>query len=118
MTTMKITKPVVIHVPIETLYRNFVASVSDIIWDDHNLIRNNDFMEDFRVLAKEDVEGIRSLFQQGHTMMLLAGSHVQIVEDNHSEPNEPQPRSSGVEIRLYDRKGDNVGVILNNEINY
>ena len=115
---MKITNPIVIHVPIETLYRNFIASVADIIWDDHNIIRNNDFMEDFRTLAKEDVEGIRSLFQQSQTMLMLAGSHVSIVEDNHSEPNEPEPRSNGVEVRLYNRKGECVGVILNNEINY
>lgn len=117
---MNRTNPIVIHVPIQTIYRNFIDSIADIIWDDINLVKNNDFMADIETLAKEDVEGIRSLFQQGHTMMFLGSQHCQTVEDccNHQRDPDCINSKPGVEVRLYDRKGECVGVILNNQINY
>jgi len=107
---LNITNPVVIHREIETLYQNFISSISDIMWEDHSLIRNNDFMTDFETLAREDVEGIRNLFRQGHAMLMLAGNDCATLETNHA--------GDGCEIRLYNRKGECVGVILNSEINY
>lgn len=115
---MIITYPLVIHVDIHTLYQNFVESIADMIWEDVDILKNNDFMADFKVLSSEDVEGIRGLFQSGNTMMLLGESHMKTVEDNSHDENDVTDVMPGIEIRLYNRKGNCTGVILNNEINY
>ena len=119
MTTMKmnITEPFVIHVTTNELYRNFGTSMLDVIWDDSIVLRNNGFDENLISLAKEDLEGIREMFQSGATCLLLGGMRMNIVEANHSK-RAPLGHQCGVEVRVYGRSGKLLGVIIDSEIQY
>jgi len=113
------TNPVVLHVSIREMYDCFVECMADLIWDDVGILSHNvNFVDELRFLATEDVEGIRSMFQQGSTCILL-GQKMEIVErqifNSESESNKNNP---GVEVRLYNRSGNCVGVILNQHINF
>ena len=111
---MLMTNPIVLHVPLKAMYDNFLYAMGDMIWDDVGLIKNNDFLGNLTTLANGDFDGIRSMFQDGTTALLLNGEQMTQLES----ANNGAADCDGAEIRVYGKDGKCLGVILNSQINF
>jgi hypothetical protein len=112
------TNPVVLHVSIREMYDCFVECMTDLIWDDVAILdHNRQFTDDLKSLSTENVEEIRTMFQQGQTCLLM-GEKMDIVERSFFHDGDLYKTNPGIEIRLYNRTGSCVGVILNQHVNF
>jgi hypothetical protein len=101
-----------ITITTEKMFRNFVASMTDLIWDEPERTPYDIYIKILETLSEEKMEPIRQRFIDGYTTMLLGELMAQIeCRDNTNEIEEH-------EIRIINNEGKLIGVIINSEINY
>lgn len=106
---------VVIEITTKELFDNYINCVKDCIWDNYGQgdysPNANDLFDNLRLLAEEETDGIREMFFDGYTALLL-GEKMDLIDPQ----NDPTPEN--VEIRVKDKNGKLIGVVVKEEMSW
>lgn len=101
------------------LFFNFYNSTGDMLWSDRSdafiNIHQEMFVTQIKALAFENMEEIRTMFKEGYTCMLV---NDMIAIDPHFTSVTDGVDKDEVEIRVINRDGELIGVVIESEINY
>ena len=91
------------------LYANHTAAQMDVVWYEPQYA-DDSLIQQFKTIASEDMEGIRKLFKDGYTCSLLGDAMGEMEKwvDNGDE----------LEVRVLNKEGKLIGVVIHDEINY
>lgn len=109
MITTVVGSKVVITVSIKDLYYNYVNCKRDIFWDTPSLLPKTNFAEIMMVFLNEDIPTIRTYFSN-----LMVPFILPIILQMEGD----KPSFYEFEVRIHNRQGKLVGVIVDNEIDF
>lgn len=99
---------ITIKVSTQNLYNRYMDCIKDAAWQDTSMLNN--IVDVIKPINDGDMEGIRKLFKQGYTAMLIDMAFV--------DPWPESERRDEIEIRVYGPENNLLGVIIESEINY
>lgn len=103
-----------LKISVQKLMENYLGCTGDIALD--NRFASGNIKEDVNTIASRDMEGIRKLFKDGYTCIIVGG-----MMDLIDTECPVGMLKEEIEIRVYDgdfRSENLLGVIINKEINY
>ena len=105
----------VVEVKTRELFDILSESSLEMLWDDPDSGMGENIFNDLKTIARGDVAGIRQLFRDGYTMMMLPPKAFQVVEAIFA--NSLQDRAP-VEIHLFNDDGNFIGVVTAEDMSY
>jgi len=99
------------------LFFNFYNFTGDMLWSDGSeaFTHGETFTTQLKALAFENMEEIRTMFKEGYTSMLV--SDMNAIDPHFTSVTDGVDKEE-VEIRVINREGKLLGVVIESEINY
>jgi hypothetical protein len=103
------TKTVIVDVQLDDMYRQYIECCADIYTHDFEAFRNDhvNFCRNLLFIGQKDKNGIRQMFHEGYTAMLVPMNHIDVV------PRRTKP----LELRVWDDQ-ELLMVLTDDEVNY
>ena len=101
----KIKNKYTLTISTKELVSNYMDSIKNIWWDSNDELPASSFTDDLYDLMNQSVDGIRRMFREGSTNLMITDMFS--LEDSDEQ-----------EIRIVDAKGKLLLVLVNKEIQY